>query len=137
MRHYCALLAARLDGQTLQRRLALDRDTLRDRPWRRCRMSACCLGPGFMYCRRLMGRPATDLIARVCDDDEYEAAHVDVEAANAALRAEAARTELSRRALSPIHLRQGQVLHEPDRVPPRPRHHLRPGDHDREGTEHE
>jgi hypothetical protein len=36
--HYDTLLAARLDGQTLQRRLALYCDTLRDRPWKRC----CC-----------------------------------------------------------------------------------------------
>lgn len=41
LRHYDTLLAARLDGQTLQRRLTLYRDTLRDRPWKRCRCDIC------------------------------------------------------------------------------------------------
>jgi hypothetical protein len=41
LHHYDRLLAERLDGQTLHRRLTLYRDTLRDRPWRRCPCNIC------------------------------------------------------------------------------------------------
>ena len=38
---YDELLANRLDGQTVARRRALYRETLRDRPWRRCPCAVC------------------------------------------------------------------------------------------------
>jgi hypothetical protein len=38
---YDRMLAPRLDGQALPRRHELYRETLRDRPWRRCRCAVC------------------------------------------------------------------------------------------------